>query len=464
MKNQFQDMVPKKKNPLHRPKVEVPVSASKLRKIEVPVKPAQSFSENLVPSFPKIVKRPSPDSFFKQKAAERITFEQKKTKKSISKSFIYSILVIISVVIIVFAASIFFAKATITVAQRTSKIVVDTTITAYGAAIQDSLNYEVMSITSIATTTVDASTSKAKESKASGLVVVYNNYSVSPQTFVVGTRIQSVKGNIYKLVKTSVIPGMTTVSGKKQPGTATVQVLADKAGSMYNISLTDLYGDFTIPGLATNKDKFKAFYARLKTDITGGGIQDEKSAAPDIEKKARTSLQNSLEPKLLLSAKSQLPKDYTLLNNAYTIVTELGGYKDVGLGKVELTEKDTIYAVIFKTEFLGKFLARKNLDLFKNAPLDFSGINGLNFIFTQTPKSLATDPSITFNIKGTYDIKGKIDTKALSTAFAGQPSLAIPKVLEAFPGILKASISNSPFWTNSLPSNASRIEIKVNNE
>jgi len=101
--------------------------------------------------------------------------------------------------------------------------------------------------------------------KASGSVVIYNEYSSSSQTLIATTRLQSTDGKIFRLLKNVVVPGTTNVGGTIQPGAIEAEVVADQAGSDFNIDPTD----FKIPGFA-NGPKFDKFYAKSSSSFSGG--------------------------------------------------------------------------------------------------------------------------------------------------------------------------------------------------
>ena len=98
----------------------------------------------------------------------------------------------------------------------------------------------------------------ASGKKAHGSVVIYNEYNSSPQTLVATTRLESSDGKIFRLTKNIVVPGTTVVGGSPQPGAIEAEVVADQAGSEYNIDQTK----FTIPGFSGGP-KFDKFYQSL---------------------------------------------------------------------------------------------------------------------------------------------------------------------------------------------------------
>jgi hypothetical protein len=98
--------------------------------------------------------------------------------------------------------------------------------------------------------------------KAQGTITIYNAYDEQPQQLVASTRFLSSDGALFRLVKTTTVPGMKEGS----PGTVEALVIADKEGSEGNIGPTR----FSIPGFSSGPKKEK-FYAISERAMTGGG-------------------------------------------------------------------------------------------------------------------------------------------------------------------------------------------------
>lgn len=103
--------------------------------------------------------------------------------------------------------------------------------------------------------------SKKYSQRASGTLIVFNNFSADSQILVERTRFESPAGLIFRSASRVMVPGK---SGDK-PSSVEVSVVADAPGEKYNIG----FSDFTIPGFA-GTPKFQKFFARSKTEIKGG--------------------------------------------------------------------------------------------------------------------------------------------------------------------------------------------------
>jgi hypothetical protein len=108
--------------------------------------------------------------------------------------------------------------------------------------------------------------SGASNQKARGTAVIYNEFSSEPQSLVATTRLETPDGKLFRLVEGVTVPGMTDVSGKKEPGAIEADVIADQVGAEYNIEPTT----FTIPGFKGGP-KYAKFSAKSMKSMSGGG-------------------------------------------------------------------------------------------------------------------------------------------------------------------------------------------------
>ena len=110
-----------------------------------------------------------------------------------------------------------------------------------------------------------ASGKKYAEKKATGEVVIYNNFSSSPQTLVATTRLVSSDGKIYRLNNSITVPGAEAPGGKITPSSIRASISADKPGEAYNLSPGV---KFRIPGFE-GSPKYDGFYAELNEPLGG---------------------------------------------------------------------------------------------------------------------------------------------------------------------------------------------------
>ena len=71
---------------------------------------------------------------------------------------------------------------------------------------------------------------EAVEVKASGKIMVYNNFSSEPQRLIIRTRFETKEGLIYRIPESIVVPGKTVKMGWETPGSKEIGVFADEPG------------------------------------------------------------------------------------------------------------------------------------------------------------------------------------------------------------------------------------------
>lgn len=131
--------------------------------------------------------------------------------------------------------------------------------------------------------------------KASGTITISNAFSEASQPLVATTRFETPDGKLYRLVEGVTVPGAKTEDGKTLPGKIDARVMADQAGTKYNLSS----GTFTIPGFKGGP-KYDKITAEAKGAFSGGSndasgaklsvsqsdLDMAKAAASDEAKKA----------------------------------------------------------------------------------------------------------------------------------------------------------------------------------
>src|SRR3989338_1411281 len=83
-----------------------------------------------------------------------------------------------------------------------------------------------------------ATEKKSQESRAEGIVVIFNKAKES-QVLIASTRLESSDGKIYSIPRTIVVPASKQEGGKTIPGSVEITVMADKNGNEYNFGLSD---------------------------------------------------------------------------------------------------------------------------------------------------------------------------------------------------------------------------------
>lgn len=382
-----------------------------------------------------------------------------RTKPSKSRSFFTLILVVVSLVVIGVGVSIYLTKAEVTVSPRRESVNVSGTFTAKRTAGSGELAYDVLTITASSSVVVASTDGQLVETRSKGTVTLYNSFSPTPQKIVATTRLENAKGQIYRTDSTITIPGSKIVSGKTVPGSVSVKVTADKAGQEYNMSLSDLTGDFKVVAYA-GSTKYNTIYGRIESNITGGFSGHKKIVEAPALGQARKNLEDSLRAKLVADARAVLPDGEMVYDNGY--IVDFIHYEPVGSDptKATVSTQATLSGVTFLKDSLARYIVKDKLSKFASIPYEVVGVDSLTFKIINTrdisPKS--TIPLI-FSLAGTVDIVGTLSVADLARDIAGMSFPEANKVFARYNGISSANISVTPTWWRTLPSNPDKISI-----
>ena len=368
--------------------------------------------------------------------------------------------IIILVLVIAFLFSILFGGAEVTVHPKQETLTVNGDFTAVREnPAKGDLSYNVMTLESMQKKDLPATGTEHAEEKASGQIVIYNNYNESPQRLIRNTRFETPEGLIYRIDKSVVVPGLTKSGGATTPGSVEVTVYADEAGEKYNIGLTD----FTIPGFK-GSPQYEAFYARSKTPMTGGFVGDRNTVDDTALAQARDTMHEALKKELMDKVASQKPEGFISFTPAMFVVFTSDPIHDSG-NQVEVSEKATLYGVLFDEHALAKYLAAHTSSNFDGSDVEFTDTSKLTLSLASNPDEEGPqpwqDPTFSFHMSGTAPIVWQFDEAKLKQDLSGRNKEAIQTVLSGYPGIDKAEVVIRPFWKGVFPTDTKEITIKT---
>lgn len=364
------------------------------------------------------------------------------------------VVVIISVLILVFAFSFVFSGAKVVVTPKQRVVLVDAEFQAAQTPALDEIGFEVMTIEREGSEEVSPSGEEYVEEKASGQIVIYNNYNSANQRLIKNTRFETPEGLIYRINESVVVPGQYTEDGVKVPGSIEVTVYADEPGENYNIGLTD----FTIPGFE-GSPRFEAFYARSKTEMTNGFVGDKKVISENEEASARAEIQSDLESQLREEAIAQKPEGFELYPDA--IFISFTPLSDAERGsKVAIREKATLYGVLFKQNDFARLVALNTVAGFDEEPIEIVDPQSLSFAILNKEDQRPWDTdAFRFTLEGNAHLVWTFDAEQLREDLAGKSKGALETVLSGYPSIDEAKIALRPFWRQTFPEDVTDIKV-----
>lgn len=305
----------------------------------------------------------------------------------------------------------------------------------------------------------EATATSLKETKAEGMVTLYNNYSTVSQTLVADTRLVSSEGKLFRLVEKVVIPGQATKNGKLSPGSVEALARADLAGEQYNIGPTT----FSIPGFA-GTPRYTYFYAK-STTVMAGGTKGELAAVSDQDlDRARQTVLAAVEEKIDQALSNRTLPALILVKEGskFEVITEKSGAKagDV-INSFSYEIKAKKEAVLFTEDdlksFIGSYLAAKLAEEKRFLPESLKTELGIKSVDSQNNKAQL---SLKFSVK-TYDF---LDVDKLHQDLAGLSLESARKNLEELKQISRATIKVFPSFVKNLPDNLEKINLKISFE
>lgn len=359
----------------------------------------------------------------------------------------------------------FLGGASISVTPKTEQISIEETVPVFSTEFVDGVRVSLVEAAAEVEKEVKADGVKEIEKQARGSIIVFNTYSSQPQRLVARTRFETPDGKIYRVPDAVVIPGTEKKDGKTVPGSLEIEVVADRPGEEFNIS----YTDFTIPGLK-GTPLFEAFYARSKTEITGGFAGFTK-VIPDEE---YTATINEMEEELITTLREEAQAAVAEGDVLYdeTLFFE---FKESRVEDIEDEDKPvtlilegTLKALALEKKSLNEYLVKA---AFAEREEDEEGnnveVSNIEELSLSLPNKNSVDPEdlsgVEFAVTGTGNFKWVYDEALVKEKLAGitKDEAVFRGIFEThFPYVVEAEVlSLSPFWAQSFPDDADKIKV-----
>src|SRR3989344_5984308 len=367
------------------------------------------------------------------------------------RSYLIWVAAALAVLVLFVAFSTFFEGATIKITPEQKVCELDGAFVAERLGADSVLPFDVMLSHDSETKQVEATVTTQVDRKASGRIVIYNDFSTASQRLIKNTRFESPEGRMYRIRESVEVPGQTTIQGQKIPGSIEATIFADEAGETYNSDPTD----FTIPGFK-GTPRYDKFYARSKSEIAGG-FSGVLKIVPDEELiQVRNELRYNVSRRLLEKAHTEKPNDFVLFDSAVFLEFEdanQNNNNDIKSYTVSVTETGTLFGIIFEKQKLydavGHFLVPT---LGADEHVSVQNLEDLAFTFKDKEVGNPSDrTSISFFLKGTSRVVWVFDEESLKAGLAGKPKSDLKTILAGFPSINKAEVTVRPFWKRTFP-------------
>ena len=350
-----------------------------------------------------------------------------------------------------------FRPTTVTVIPRSHPVTFDESaqLVAYpeASAATGTLSYAVVATDLEDSAIVEAKGTEHAESRASGEIAIYNNYSTSEVRLIKNTRFQTADGLIFRAPEDVVVPGKSATS----PGQINITIIADQPGTQYNVGPTD----FKVPGLKTNTEMYSGVYAKSTAVFAGGFVGDRPSTAPGAREAAIADIRSRLDT----SAHAFVGKLSTATSTVFADLMQVS-YRDLpdtteANGSIRIHQSARVTVPVFAADRFATIIAQTVVADSDSASVtlipgkDFSAIS-----LAASSTTLGAD-SFNFSLSGAALLVWKVDTGALAQALINRDKAAFKTIVTGFSSIQEAHARIEPFWKDVFPSNPDDIRINV---
>lgn len=304
----------------------------------------------------------------------------------------------------------------------------------------------------------EATGRKLIEEKARGKAKIYNRFSSSSQTLVGGTRFLTDNGLLYRLPKTTVVPGAKIEEGKIVPQSVEVELWADTAGEGGNLN-----GEIPlkIPGFKGSA-KYEGFYASVLGGFSGGFTGEAKVVSGDDLKKAQEAVTKELHEELGRDMARKISADFKTLDGLREIeiiklaTPELNSKQD--RFSVEATGKGVL--LIFKEEDLVKVF--KELVFAAGETREYvNGSAGLNYQIKTIDLAKGKGEVI---VAGSFKARARVTESEFAQLIAGKKKGSMAEILKSRGDVSAFSVAFFPPWLSKAPASLAKIKLIIKDE
>jgi len=289
-----------------------------------------------------------------------------------------------------------------------------------------------------------------KESRAEGIIRIYNDYSTNPLTLVPRTRFISADGQLFRTPERVIIPGRRQIGGRWLPGTIDIKVIADQPGEKFNIKPTT----FVIPGFL-GLARYHKVYGRSEQPMAGGMAKEAIRVSERDLKTAENTLKEKKEGLCFNLLKEEiLSKEFNFLKETIQIdILAKGANVEVG------TEVENFnFEIRFKCQVLS--FKTKDIENFAKE-LIYKQLPENKMI---VPESLIINKSLqeqTLGLEIIVDIYSAINKSYLQQVLVGKSLEETQSFFRNLPEIDRVFVNFWPIWVKSVPEDLGKIKIEL---
>lgn len=401
-----------------------------------------------------------PDEKFTDRTRRRMSVSPRDTRRKPVRGFLKFLLLTIIMLGVVFWIGVLFKSAYVTITAKQENIEYKTKAFSAGRNLGGNyIDFEIMIESEKKSKDYILTESKEVSSKATGSIVLFNEFSTKPEKLLAGTYVSDQDGKTYRLNSTVNIPGYKMDKQKKIPGQVEVGITSFLAGESYNGTPEKFYIN-SFKGTT----KYSKIYGVLQSELKGGiqglvyYLEEE-----DIDKLKHIA-ESSFKDELFNKVRALLPSGYILYPGAIKFSYEIDKdvLSDTPETKVPIT--GTLSAVLIKEESLIKNIIKQSLPNATKEEIPEITIDGVkDLVFTLNSGQLINKSTNMFDFQLTGPLKAlwNPNKEKLKTNLSGAHKDNVLPIFRENKGITKAMVKIFPPWDKYLPNNPSKININI---
>lgn len=336
-----------------------------------------------------------------------------------------------------------FAGAKVVVTPVTAEATVATDLEAFAS--QGDLSFQIVTVDKVATVEVASEGTVTANDPAQGSITITNKQP-NAQALIKNTRFSTPTGLVFRIHDSITVPAS---------GSLSVLVYADEPGEKYNIPPTT----FVVPGLKGSA-AYDLITAKSDAPMTGGFAGTRASVAQATKDTQYAAMQAQLTTELQKQLAAKIPADYVLVPGSSFPSYSPGPDTAAGTGKVTLSEKGSISAVIFPAEAFARAVAFKTIGTYDGSPVSFASVDKL--VLKPVETTLAPDTqNFKFSLSGNGTVVWTIVPDKIAGAVAGKTRDSSEVALKSFMEVDKATLILRPFWKSTFPADPKKITVSV---
>lgn len=366
--------------------------------------------------------------------------------------------IIVFGLIVVFLSGNIFYSARVTITPKQENISFKNKI--FNANKKEGVDFEIMIASLKKEKPIILTEAKEVSNKASGSIILFNEFSTKAQSIPSGTYISDQEGKTYRTDKAVSVPGYKKNGNKIIPGQTVVGITSFLAGENYNGTPEKFYIN-SFKGTT----KYGKIYGKLKNPLVGGKQGLVYYLSEEDKQKIKEIAENSFKQDLFKQVQSLTPDKYILYEGATNFKYKYNEDILSESAETKIEIEGQLSAVLIKEDSFNENTIKQMLPDVKKEDVNkikLSGINGLSFSFGNNSNEITKEMNnFSFVINGELLATWVPEQINIKKELSGLDKGLVNNVFRSNIGISKASVKIFPIWKNKMPLNPSKIYIKI---